>query len=169
MTPCPATSNDQTLRQRVASRARTIGNLRRGADGWQYRSVEALVLAHGRFVNVSLTTAITYPRGRQRECFRNACLLAESAGAVYVEGYALAQIDDGAFHVAHAWCIDSDGALLEPTWLQPGVAYLGVPLRLSFVKETILRRNRYGVLDAYDLGWPLLRDGLPNEARIEYA
>lgn len=163
----PVTDYDQTLRAALTERALLIATARNsGSASWQYKSIEALVLAHGRFVDLSLTTLLSYRRGQPRECFKNAYRLADSLTIAYVEGFALTA--GLPFPVAHAWCVDDDGALLEPTWPSPGVAYLGIPFSLPFTSKTIAQRNRYGVLDAPDLRWPLLQHGLPEGAKAHY-
>lgn len=156
----PSTRPEKELRQALAEFARMTGQSRR-ASGWRYLSIEALVLAHGRFADA--TRIRSDRRGRVRKCFKNALDAAASAGDLtYVEGYALPQ--SLPLPILHAWCIDDGGALVEPTWGEPGAAYLGIPLALPFVFDTVSRRNRYGVLDAPELRWPLLQHGLPADA-----
>lgn len=167
MNLCPVTDHDKTLRAVLLDQARLIAQARNGGGAsWQYKSIEALVLAHGRFVDLSLTTPLSYRNGQPRECFKNAYRLADSLSIAYVEGFALTAGLSIPF--AHAWCVDDDGALLEPTWLTIGIAYLGIPFSLPFTSKTIAQRNRYGVLDAPDLHWPLLQHGLPEGAKANY-
>lgn len=165
MHPQPVTNADRTLRQLLVAQAAMIARARNGqADGWMYKSIEALVLAHGRFVDLSLTSPIACQNGRAHECFANAFRLAQDLdGATYVEGFAL--VDGLSLAFAHAWCIDQTGALLEPTWQPHGIAYLGIPFALPFTRKTIRQRNRYGILDAPELHWPLLRYGVPEHAK----
>lgn len=56
------------------------------------------------------------PKGRLKECFRNAWLLAEAnpGELTYVEGYATSL---AVCH--HAWVIDPDGKVQDPTWRTP--------------------------------------------------
>lgn len=161
----PSTGPEQELRQTLAQFARMTGQSR-SASGWQYLSIEALVLAHGRFTDAARSRPT--PRGRMRECFKNALDAAACVDDLtYVEGYALPH--GLPLPILHAWCIDNAGALIEPTWNEPGAAYLGIPFALSFVFDTVCRRNRYGVLDAYELRWPLLQHGLPADALAIYS
>ncbi|MEV7930499.1 hypothetical protein [Kitasatospora sp. NPDC088779] len=114
------------------------------------RSAEHVVLDQGR-----LLTARPWPRrgaprrGRPGQCHRNSLRVARITGGVYVEGYALGP--DGMAR-PHAWCVASDGAVLDPTW--PGGrahAYLGVPMSTEFVLafqgRTLTRTCFRGVLD----------------------
>jgi hypothetical protein len=79
----------------------------------------------------------------------------------YVEGLAYC----GLIPTLHAWCVDADGNVYDPTWRWGTGHYdvehgelLGVPMSLDFVRETVLTRERYGVLDNFEQGYPVLRN-----------
>jgi hypothetical protein len=88
-------------------------------------------------------------RGRRRgrrpgSCFRNALLLAlDDVGLTYVEGLAAAQ-GDPAIEIVHAWCIDSAGEVIDPTWRPAGASYLGMAVPTSVVTESVLESRRFG-------------------------
>lgn len=51
-------------------------------------------------------------RQMAKECFRNALMMAQERSLDYVEGYALGH----GIPVHHAWCLDADGKVVDPTW-----------------------------------------------------
>ena len=91
------------------------------------------------------------PRGEPKQCFMNATHLALNDPALtYVEGKVGLIIP-----IDHAWCIDADGMVVDPT-LAPAVAdgsfdrvsgYFGVPFRTEYLRKAIFRNNNYGLLD----------------------
>ena len=81
--------------------------------------------------------------GRPRECFRNAATLALRKPNIYmyVEGYAVNRWI--AMHtVAHAWCINSDNFVVDPTW-DEGTEYFGVPFRHDYLRRVLKARRDY--------------------------
>lgn len=107
--------------------------------------------------------------GETKACYSNAyhlaCLHRDSL--TYVEGVAL-----GILPVFHAWCVDSEGRVVDPTWTpENGVTvpveereYLGIPFRLHFVSVSIMRRGYYGLIDDWQNHWPLCKQPLDPEA-----
>lgn len=83
-----------------------------------------------------------------KDCFENACELLETyATLTYVEG--LATI--GGTVVAHAWCTDQQGQIVDPTWAGiPGDisqrCYVGIPYRMMFLYRHGNETGRYGAL-----------------------
>lgn len=124
---------------------------------WAHSSYESLVLKAGTLY----TEGRLEIYGKAKECFANAYTAAvENPGWTYVEGYANSIIP-----VAHAWCVDENGIVVETTWPEVGTEYYGVPLDLTWVMNVILETRHYGVLGS---DWMrecvLLREGLPVEA-----
>lgn len=74
---------------------------------------------------------------------------------VYVEGYAA-----GIIPVLHAWCVDSDGKVVDPTWDDGiGTEYFGVPFNRAFVMTAVVDKGSYGLIDDMNGRWSLLRQG----------
>jgi hypothetical protein len=130
-------------------------NLVRGlkrANDWKYQCIEEFVLKNGKVFSVNGTKV---KRGRTKECFKNAFCLAEyNPDLSYVEGYAT--FFNLGFPVLHAWCVDKQGNVYDPTWKKLGDEYFGVVFELSFVRETIFARKKFGVIDNREMNFPLL-------------
>lgn len=128
--------------------------------GWVYSSLEELVQAEGLpFPSASLPEGI--PRRKKGMCFMNSYHLTSTNPwrYVYVEGYAVSKLIP--IPLLHAWCYDRvRGAVVDVTWAD-GVEYYGIPLRLGYVRRTIATKETYGVLDNMEMGYPLIRSGLP--------
>ena len=101
---------------------------------------------------------------QDQQCFRNAHIVAMRLPEryAYVEGFALGMIP-----VPHAWLIDMDGKVVDPTWNKETCAeYIGVPLDLRYVNRIILSREVYGVVDNWEHDWPILvGDHTPDDYR----
>jgi hypothetical protein len=125
----------------------------------KYSCMEEFILKNG----LLFAESVKVKKGRMKECFRNAYLLADSNDKmIYVEGYAVSNAC--ILPLYHAWCVDSTGKVYDPTW-KDGLEYYGVPFDLNFVRRTILDRKYYGVIDNWENHWPLLTgvDGFRNQ------
>lgn len=102
--------------------------------------------------------------GEKGMCFMNSFNLVENKNGSlrYVEGYAYKVC----IPMLHAWAIDENNYVYDPTW-KDGKAYYGVTFPLDYVRKIILRRKKWGVLDCWEIGWPLLtgEDPYPIEDR----
>lgn len=124
---------------------------------FKYAGFEDFLLKHGSF----FTPKTTLPDGVRpmglSQCFENAYRVATRTKAFhYVEGYAL-----GVIPIHHAWLVDREGNVIDPTWVNIGVgkAYIGVEFNLAEVKKS----RRVGILalsDDYRRDFPVLK-GLP--------
>jgi hypothetical protein len=85
--------------------------------------------------------------GGARDCFNNATRYAAVRDdVVYAEGYALEP--DLPIPVHHAWLIDVDGQVIDPTWKETADhVYFGIPFKQQFLRD-LLERNggRAGIL-----------------------
>ena len=137
-------------------RAINAGQLHSGMIvGPAFATVRDLVVQHGRAY-----TSKSLPRGRWsrgvQACFANALHAAMSGKWVYVEGFAIPE--KGGLAVLHAWVTDPKNPMVacDRTW-GTGREYFGIPFQLEYVVRTHEKAGHPGVLDAWELGWPLLR------------
>ena len=123
------------------------------AEAWKgINLTPVFVLEHGMQWT---TMAPKQPkRGVLRGCYMNAANLALARkDVIYVEGYAA-----GIIPVMHAWCVDAQGQVLEPTWppaLWKGADYFGIPFSREFLKQRLMTQEYYGLLDNPTEGWPV--------------
>ena len=76
-------------------------------------------------------------RGEPKQCYRNSLALARRGKGrfVYMEGEALGAL----IATDHAWCYDRQtGLIVDRTW-EKGAHYIGVPVRLAYVRKRIPR------------------------------
>lgn len=138
--------------------AEYIGRFNRHYDGHRYQSLAACVLTHGR----TFSEIIEPPwRGQMKQCFNNAFTLADQRPDLrYCEGYAYSTL----IPVLHAWCIDAEDRVLDPTWTD-GAEYHGIAFDTEWVRRHLLRTKYWGVLGGdYEALSELMRDGIPPEA-----
>lgn len=110
--------------------------------------------------------------GLPKSCYYNCFqLLKDDFDLTYCEGYALDP--NLVLPLIHAWLIDSDGKVIDPTWHEPDTVYLGIPFNTKWSIELLQSRNREDCLarvasrcfeSNYRLGFSLLKEGLPNNA-----
>ena len=120
-----------------------------------FATIRELVARHGHPYTIR-----PLPRGRwSREpqaCYANALHAAIVRKWVYVEGFAIPK--SGGLAVMHAWVTNPhhSGVAHDPTW-RDGREYFGIPFRLDYVLRMCEKTGHPGVLDVWELGWPLLR------------
>lgn len=102
-------------------------------------------------------------RGPVGQCYKNAIDVALGMGGRerredlrYVEGFALPNIAIG-IPIRHGWLVDPEGNVLDVTWPEVGLEYIGVPFSDREIRETALRTGQYGMLGSRNL--PFLREG----------
>lgn len=114
-----------------------------------YLGMEDFLLQHGLWYRNTSTPDM---QGAPRCCFGNAILLAAQRGYRYVEGVALAPLLP--FPVHHGWNLTPEGELFDSTWMNGGLAYIGVEFSLGradnaswFDDATVLDnpRNRFKI------------------------
>jgi hypothetical protein len=120
-------------------------------NGFKYINIPHFVLELGRPMGDMKPFPKNLTKGKKKECFRNAMLLAIEKNWTYCEGYALAVIP-----THHAWVLDDDGDVIDPTW-DEGVDYYGVEIPMSYALPKVFGRGYYGIIDDPQNRFPLLR------------
>jgi hypothetical protein len=104
--------------------------------------------------------------GQKRACFVNAASYAMVRDDVlYAEGYAMEP--DIPIPIQHAWLVDRNGAVIDPTWDDTSEhVYLGIAFKRSFVSELLAsNKNEPGIL----VNMHLLRQRLRTPDAVEDA
>lgn len=105
-----------------------------------------MLLEHGRFFKAAALPT-QYEQGVAKQCFGNAGRLVaiQHAPITYVEGLAL---KPGLFPMEHAWCVDDEGRVIDPTWDAPDACiYFGIPIKESYLSAFIQNSGRWGLFD----------------------
>jgi len=109
------------------------------------------LIAHGQVFAPSPRPEDT-PQGTMRDCFANAFRLAtdEPAHVTYYEG--VGKVTDWPLVLPHAWCVDQQGRVIDPTWHHDHTnapeVYCGLPLPLTMV-EPQANSESFGTFYAY--------------------
>jgi hypothetical protein len=138
---------------------------------WRYRGFDDLLLKEGDW-NEPPETKLPkgVRRGRPKQCYMNAYRLATRLPDeyTYVEGMAIPDVVS--IPMGHAWCVDNNGKVVDPTWPLPGKAYFGVHLSAEFIQRHSAKTGVYGVFGGYDKETiKLLQCGFPPMAVVRLA
>lgn len=95
--------------------------------GLCYRCLYDFVLQHGREYRPR-TYPPQYESGAEKQCYGNAITLAGRCGLKYIEGVALAPTGE---IISHGWNADAGDELVDSTWLNTGLVYLGVEFSIE--------------------------------------
>jgi hypothetical protein len=128
--------------------------------GYKYTSIPGLLLAEGQWF-----TPIKRPpwmrKMPDKACFENATAMATMHKEYrYAEGYSFSLIP-----TLHAWLVDPDGNAVDPTWREPGAAYLGIIFPVEEVRANWQETGVFCMIDDWHNDWPLLKDGVPKKWR----
>jgi len=134
-----------------------------------YNGMEDFVLKEGKPFRVNLKKLNRFGTGQMKMCFRNAFeLTMKNPDLIYVEGFATCVIP-----TLHAWVVDQDGVIADPTWdADEGVkqyrpsGYYGVMFSHKQCLEMMVKTGHYGMLDAWQAGWPLLKTKFKSEVKL---
>lgn len=81
-----------------------------------------------------------------KQCFKNSLNLSLRTGLTYCEGFIFRVMP-----VHHAWCIDDDGKVYDPTIRdQHALPYYGIPFDQDFALRAAQESGIYGILDNYE-------------------
>ena len=130
----------------------------------QGQGVCAFVLAHGKpWIPASFEEVSPVQfKGTPKRCFANSqqlLLRLQKKGFdfQYVEGFALSR-NVPFLPIHHAWLVDQDGRVLDPTWDESELhQYFGVAFESDFIIQTIRRCGHISVVDNFQERWPLLQ------------
>jgi len=110
-------------------------------------SIHKLVIDHGLDFEPRLRPP-GYRKMTDKECFSNSArLVLSDESLTYVEGFALLEFAPIAVH--HAWILDADGKMIDPTWHSAGSAYRGIPFKTEYLELVMQESGMYGILDNY--------------------
>ena len=141
--------------QNYLSQVAEMLKMNKQRNGFLYGSKEEFVQKNGQEFKPQEFDSSKYPDARRtpKECFSNAWHLASETGLTYVEGFAFNVM----FPMLHAWCVDQEGNVVDPTWKTPeDCQYFGVPFSMEYVNRIIFKRKRFGVIDNMQMDFPLL-------------
>lgn len=156
-----STKSDKMLYDTVKQMADIFSAMNK-REGYKYSSSEDLVLKQGKFF-VPEKRPDDIELGSKKECFANASKLAlERNDLTYVEGYAMIS-DRLPLAIAHAWCVDKKGRVIDNTWENPGVSYFGVPFKTNYLAKKLSETGVYGILSGSVGSSDFLKDGVPSE------
>jgi hypothetical protein len=118
--------------------------------GLVYSSPFDFVLQHGRVYEGQWTGK--YKLGAQKMCFGNAIMLGGRHDLKYVEGFALAPTGEV---IHHAWN-DEGGVLVDSTWANTGLIYLGVEFSVARADDATWNGDA-NILNDENRNYPLFR------------
>lgn len=153
--------------QDSAALMKTVG----ARTDWKYRGFEQLVLECGTMMEPKPLPK-TIKMGQPRVCYANCQrLVLKNRSLTYVEGYAMAAGVSLPLH--HAWLLDTDGYVIDPTWEPFGCCYLGIPLSTAWVKSIWNSRKQQGRIDELSIfqgnyleEFSIFKQGFPADALV---
>ncbi len=106
-----------------------------GRSNPDVRNAYALVLEFGRsFTPQPKPKGIKW--GRRKRCYKNAYdLMKEHPALTYCEGFVL--LEKVSLPIAHAWCSDQAGGVVDNTVRASTIAYFGIPFDRSWATRMI--------------------------------
>jgi hypothetical protein len=140
-----------------------------GRTDWKYRGFEELVLECGRVMKPKPLPK-NVKRGQPRLCYANCQrLVLKNRSLTYVEGYAMAA--GVSIPLQHAWLLDANGYVIDPTWETPGCCYLGIAFRTAWIKSIWNSRKQKGRTDELSIlqgnhleDFSIFKQGFPADA-----
>ena len=123
-----------------------------------YVGFDQMVLKHGLLFkhgpNVTPTER-EYSATTPKQCFLNATHAAlEHRDLTYVEGFAY----NGILPIHHAWLVDEDGVVHDPTWASmqgregEEDIYIGIPFKTDWLLRHLAEKETYGVYGEWGEG-----------------
>jgi hypothetical protein len=94
-----------------------------------------------------------FKQGAPKNCYGNAIVLAGWYGLRYIEGVCLSPVG---MVIPHAWNLNAKGKLIDSTWLNTGLVYIGVEFSVERADDAIWHGDAC-VLDDWKRRWPLFK------------
>lgn len=112
------------------------------ADG-DNPSVAKLLLDNGKYYEADKNT-FSGPRGEPKMCYMNAGrAVIDNPDNTYVEGY----VEVEGVPIAHAWYLDKDGNLVDPTIRGTNAKnYFGIPFTSNYLMLSVMKNKYWGLL-----------------------
>jgi len=102
-----------------------------------------MLLRQGSFFDPPRTARVRgVAKMPDQQCFKNAAKLAMQEQWLYAEGFA-----SSGHPIHHAWCVNAQGRVVDPTWESPGAAYYGLAMRATELARHLSATGRYGIFD----------------------
>ncbi|MFF2751129.1 hypothetical protein ACFVVA_37035 [Kitasatospora sp. NPDC058048] len=132
-------------------------------NGWRYGSALELLLDVGRLFRPTPWHSGELQGDAGRCYIESVSRACAGDGLAYVEGLAW----DGLKPRRHAWCGDAAGAAIDPTWRDPGTAYLGLPVDARTASDLMGHQGGPLLHDGMPLLGEWLRHGVPGELLVD--
>ena len=120
-----------------------------------YHSTQEFILRHGwLFSPQPFPAKYRKWKGEHHDCLYNALELSVSCRELaYVEGFAMPAKGITETPVAHSWCVDADGKVVDPTWDRPGREYCGLSLDKRLLYKLHQKGEPFGLMFNDELFW----------------
>lgn len=128
-------------------------------EAYRANLMRPLLLAHG-YIMKAIPFDDRYPRlDPYDRCYDNAVQVAKTCGLVYCEGLLLMQTRKGLMGIAHGWCCDQKGVVIDPTCHSyqhiPEVRHYGIKFNQAYVDWWYKETGYHGLLDGHVDGLPI--------------
>jgi hypothetical protein len=111
----------------------------------QISPVSAFIRDHGVLMEEFSSEHAEFRRGKLGDCYMNAGrVVYDRPDLRYVEGYAVP--GNIGIPLMHAWLVDEDGRVIDPTWAD-GAAYYGVIIPKDVYSACLMGLGYWGIFD----------------------
>jgi hypothetical protein len=155
-----STTTEQLL-DYLRQRADLMSSMQNQFKG-KYKSDEALLLDYGIVFDKSVKPSPI--KGEPKLCYKNcADAILSRSDLYYCEGYGIDE--DLPIPVYHAWLVNDDGEVIDPTWLTKNKAiYLGVVFNKKYVLKMLTEIREYSIIENdYKVKFRLKNNGFTSE------